>query len=198
MRNLHYCFCSYKLWLFLSNRLFLRVEFSAIMSWLTPAFDDQIWLTSLVFPPGRWYLFICFVSFSCSAAHYFFHTCWDISLERSPFNIELSVVYIRLEQSRITSTVITSNPLTLQNSWMLVTLNQKPSQISPNHCLMQYDLTLTSCWNYWNIIIHLRIIFEVLWFHWSNNYLSKFKFWWVIPFVSCEVRVYWICIDVMW
>lgn len=46
--------------------------FFFVMTWLTPAFDDQIWLTSVAFPPGGWYLFICLVSLSSSAAHYFF------------------------------------------------------------------------------------------------------------------------------
>lgn len=71
LRNIQSCLWWYKRWLFLSSRLLLRADISAIMDWLTPAFDDQIWLTSLAFPAGRWYLFICLVSFSCSAAHYY-------------------------------------------------------------------------------------------------------------------------------
>lgn len=47
-------------------------NFYPAVPWLTPAFNDQIWLTSLAFPSGRWYLFICLVSCSSSAAHYFF------------------------------------------------------------------------------------------------------------------------------
>lgn len=55
----------------MSSRLFWFLFFP-VMTWLTRAFDDQIWLTSLAFPPGRWYLFICLVTFSSSAAHYYF------------------------------------------------------------------------------------------------------------------------------
>lgn len=90
MRNIQYHLCWYKLCFFLSNRLFMRADFSCYYELI----DTSLWwsdMTDFSCLSSRQVIFIyllcLFLLLSCSLL--IFHTCWDISLERSPFCIQL-------------------------------------------------------------------------------------------------------------
>lgn len=100
-----------------------------VLTWLTTAFDDQIWLTSLAFPSGRCYLFICLVTRApLRASLFFFFTLTERILGNgwlSESNVSCLCCGTRISHITSIARSCNQNSLTFKKWWMWVMQQMK-------------------------------------------------------------------------